>query len=496
MSAVEPVPAAVATDRGGAGAVRHEHDRGHITDSRFFGDMYATEASRRLFCDVCRMQRWLDVEAALAASQAAVGLIPARAAERIRAAARVERLDLARVREETAGTGHSLAPLLAALERRCEGDAGRFVHHGATTQDIQDTAQSLEMQAVLLELEATLNPMVRRFSELAELHRETVMVGRTHGQPALATTFGLKVAGWLDEILRHVDRIAQARPRTLVAELGGGVGTMAAFGGKGPALLERFAALLGLGVPAVAWHASRDRVAEVVLLLAMVAGTLGRIGDEVRSLCRPEIGELEVRWSDGQIASTTMPHKRNFGHCEQVVALARLAAAHASSAVHATLVEHERDGRSLRMEWVMLADVSHHTLAAAALLAKIVDDCEVRTDVMAANARAAGDALVTEAVMFALARHVGKPRAYALVYAISQRARSDGASLREALLASGALDGRIAPSELDALFDPRAHVGSAGELVDRVLARAGRHAARPNAGARRNGASPGPTRNA
>ena len=472
MSAIEPLLDDVATGRGGACAAEHEHARGHITDSRFFGDMYATDASRRLFCDVCRMQRWLDIEAALAESQASLGLIPAQAAERIRAAARVELLDLTRVREETARSGHSLAPLLAALERGCEGDGGQFVHHGATTQDIQDTAQSIELQAVLLELEASLTAMIRRFAELAELHRDTVMVGRTHGQPALATTFGLKVAGWLDELLRHVDRIVQARPRILVAELGGGVGTMAAFGASAPALLERFAAQLGLGVPRVAWHASRDRVAEFVMLLAMIAGTFGRIADEIRSLCRPEIGELRVRFRDGQIASTTMPHKRNFGHCEQVVALARLAAAHASSAVHATLVEHERDGRSLRMEWVIIADVSHHTLAAAALLAEIVDDCEVCADVMAANAGAAADALATEAVMFMLAQHVGKPRAYAVVYAISQRARSEGASLREALLASGALDGRIAPRDLDALFDPRTHVGSAGQLVDNVLARA------------------------
>ena len=234
-------------------------------------------------------------------------------------------------------------------------------------------------------------------------------------------------------------------------------------------------------MPLVAWHAARDRVAEFVMLLTMIAGTLGRIAGEIRSLCRPEIGELRVRWRDGQIASTTMPHKRNFGHREQVVALARLAAAHASSAVHATLVEHERDGRSLRMEWVILADVAHHTLAAAALLAEIVDDCEVCTDVMAANARAAADALATEAVMFALAQHVGKPHAYAVVYAISQRARSDGMSLREALLASGALDGRLAPDDLDALFDPRTHVGSAGQLVDDVLARADRDAAGPTA---------------
>ena len=259
MSAAEPRLHGNETDRGAACAAQHAHARGHITDSRFFGDMYATDASRRLFCDVCRMQRWLDIEAALAVSQAALGLIPAQAAERIRAAAHVEQLDLTWIRDETARSGHSLAPLLAALERRCGGDAERFVHHGATTQDIQDTAQSLEAQAVLLELEASLTPMIRRFSELAALHREMVMVGRTHGQPALATTFGLKVAGWLDEVLRHVDRIVQARPRVLVAELGGGVGTMAAFGASGPALLERFAEELAL--PCRSWRGMRLAIA-------------------------------------------------------------------------------------------------------------------------------------------------------------------------------------------------------------------------------------------
>jgi adenylosuccinate lyase len=449
----------------------HEHARGHIADSRFFGHLYATETTRRLFCDVCRMQRWLDVESALARCQAEIGLIPESAARRIVTDARIERLDLDRVASETRRTSHSLAALLSELERVC-GSAGEFVHYGATTQDIQDTAQGLEMKAVLDDLQATLLRLASELAGVADRHKASLMIGRTHGQPALATTFGLKVAGWVDEILRHLERIGQSRPRVAAAQLAGGVGTMAAFGDRGPELLRRFASRLGLGTPGVCWHASRDRVAEFVGLLATVAGTFGRIANEVRALSRPELGELEVHWEPGRIGSTTMPHKRNPGHCEQIVALAALAAAHASTAIHAMLAEHERDARTLRTEWVTVADVSHAALAAAALVGELLEDCEALPEVMAANATDAADALSTEALMFALAGRVGKPRAFELVYGLSQGARDRHASLQDELAVSGALDAYLSDGELERLFDPRAQLGSAVELVDAVVARA------------------------
>jgi adenylosuccinate lyase len=450
-------------------AVPHRHERGHISDSRFYGHMYATETSRRVFCDICRMQRWLDVEAALAASQADVGLLPADVAAAIGRAARVDLLDLDWISGEVRHTGHSLMALLSALQGACGGDAGEMVHYGATTQDIQDTAQALEMKDVLDEVQLVLDAMLARLIELAREHADTVMTGRTHAQPALPTTLGLKVSGWIDELLRACERLEQMRPRVLVAELFGGVGSMASFGDAGRKLLERFADRLGLGVPVIGWHATRDRVAEYVTLLAMLAATAGRIADEVRSLSRPELGELSPGWHHGKVGSSTMPHKRNPEECEQVVVLARLAAAQAPLALQAMIVEHERDSRELRTEWASVADVSHYTLAAVSITRKVLDEMTVHAATMARNATAAATDLATERLMLMLAEHIGKQSAYTLVYDASQMARSNGRSLREELLANRVAEQHLGAEEIDSAFDPAGYVGLAPQLVDDVI---------------------------
>jgi adenylosuccinate lyase len=459
--------------RAGAG-VECGHERGHITDSRFHGDRYATPTSRRIFCDVCRVQRWLDVEAALALAQAEMGLIPGKAAKEIASAARIDRISLDGFQEGIRRTGHSLVALLHELQSACAGTAGEFVHHGATTQDIQDTGQMLEMRDVLAEVESGLMGVLDRLVPLARANRDTLMVGRTHAQPALPTTFGLKVAGWIDEVLRHVQRLEAMRPRVLVAELFGGVGTMAGFGDRGPELLERFAARLGLAAPGTSWHVARDRVAEYLTTMAMVSATAARIADEVRTLARPEFGELAEIWEPGTIGSSTMPHKRNAlsEACEQAVVLARLARTVAPLGIESMVAEHERDSRGLRLEWVAVADVSHYTLASLAVLQQILGAFTVDRERMASHAATVADAVCSEALMLSLARRMGKQSAHAVVYEASQQAQQEGASLRE-LLASRADIGRhLDPDELQAIFDPARHLGSSGAMVDAVVARA------------------------
>ncbi|MDP8974816.1 MAG: adenylosuccinate lyase family protein [Actinomycetota bacterium] len=446
------------------------HERGSIVDSRFHGDRYATPASRRIFCDVCRVQRWLDVEAALAQSQASVGLIPAEAADAISAAACVEGVDLVGLREGIRQTGHSLVAILTALQQACEGEAGEYVHYGATTQDIQDTAQALEMAEVMGEIDRHVEDILVRLVDLAREHRDSLMVGRTHAQPALPTTFGHKVAGWMDELLRQAERLQASRPRVLVAQLFGGVGTMAGFGGVGPELLERFAGRLSLGVPVMPWHVARDRVAEYLTILAMLTATLGRIADEVRTLSRPEFDELEEGWEYGLVGSSTMPHKRNPEDCEQVVVLARLARANAALGMEGMVQEHERDSRGLRLEWVAVADTSHHTLAALALLSQMLNSLKVHDDRMAEHAHAAAEVICSEALMLALAPHVGKQSAHALVYDLSQQAQSQKRPLREVLDDSAEVTASLEPGQIEAAFDPLRHLGSAGTMVDRTIA--------------------------
>jgi adenylosuccinate lyase len=466
----------------GADGCRHE--RGHVLDSFFHGDGYATAASRRIFCDRCRLQRWLGVEAALALSQAELGMIPGDAAEAIARACSCGGIDFDSLGDEFRRTGHSLVPLLRALQAVSDGDTGEFVHYGATTQDIQDTAQSLEMRDVLDVVDADITTIVERLVELAEAHRDTVMVGRTHAQPALPITFGLKVAGWLDELLRQTQRLAGMRPRVLVAELFGGAGTMAGFGDHGPELLDRFAARLDLGVPGVAWHASRDRVAEYAVTLAMVAATLARIADEVRTLSRAEVQELAEGWQHGQVGSSTMPHKRNPERSEQVVVLARLARANAQLALECMIQEHERDARGLRMEWVAVADVSHHTLAALAITVDVVQGLQVFDERMAAYANEEAEAICSEALMLELARRMGKQTAHAFVYELSQQAQSQRRSLRDVLLDLPEGERPLEGADFDRLIDPTRYLGASDELVARTVGDARRWLARGGDGCR------------
>lgn len=450
---------------------RCRHERADISDSRFHGDNFATPESRRIFCDTCRMQRWLDVEVALAQSQAELGIIPRQAAEEITRAADIQLIDLDELREDFRRTRHSLVPLLRALAAGCAGDAGDFVHYGATTQDVQDTAQVLEMRDVLDLVDRDLRGILTLLRPLLLTHRDTLMIGRTHARPALPTTFGLKVAGWVDELCRHLERTTEMRPRVLVAELFGGVGSMAGFQGQGPELLRSFAGRLGLAVPAVAWHVGRDRVTEFVTTLAMLAATLARIADEIRTLGRPEFDELAEGWQPGQVGSSTMPHKRNPEACEQVVVLARLAKAAAVLGLEAMLNEHERDSRALRLEWVAVPDISHHTLAALAVLARVLDGLRVRGARMAEQAREVAGQLCSEALMLTLARRVGKQRAYELVYELSQAAYEDGESLQSRATRCTEVRAHLDEAELSRIFDPACQVGEAGTLVDGVAAR-------------------------
>lgn len=445
------------------------HERSHVVDSAFHGGGYSTRESRRIFCDVCRLQRWLDIEAALAMCQASLDLIPYEAANIIAREANIDRLDHAAISAGIRKSGHSLVPLLRELQRVIGNYSSQFVHHGATTQDIQDTGQTLEMRDVLDLVERDLLALLERLDVMATANRLQVMVGRTHAQPALPTTFGLKVAGWIDELTRHLVRIRQARPRLLVAQLAGGVGTMASFRGKGPVLLERFAAMLGINPPDVGWHVARDRIAEFVFLLAAVAATLARAADEIRTLCRPEFTELEERWETGRLGSSTMPHKRNPENAEQVVVLARLARAQVTLGLECMIVEHERDYRGTRLEWPAIAAVSHYTLAALSFTMTVIDSITVHPENMEATARTLADLACTEALSLLLGQRIGSARAFQIIHRLSQDAIDNHKTVRESALANHELGLVLERETIEQIFDPSSYLGSSGELVDRVL---------------------------
>ncbi|WP_339135474.1 MAG: adenylosuccinate lyase family protein [Candidatus Electrothrix sp. GW3-4] len=441
----------------------------HIVDSRFYSGGYTTIEARRIFCDLRRYQHWLDVEAALALAQAELGIIPQEAAENIQQNARICLLDLDGIRQGLQLTNHSLMPLLKALCKVCDEKAGQFIHFGATTQDIQDTAQVLELRNVLLVVERDLHTIISLLMQRARQYRDLVTIGRTHSQHALPMTIGLKIAGWLDEVWRNVERLEQVKERLLVSQLFGGVGTMDAFGDKALPLLDRFSAKLGLAVPNVAWHASRDRFAEFLSSLAMIGGSLARIADEIRCLARNEIHEMEEPFHMGKIGSSTMPHKRNPELCEQVVVLSKLITSNVPLGYEGLICEHERDYRSVRLEWAALTDSSLYTCGLLALMKDILADMMVHEQRVRSNVLKAAPLISTEALMFFLGETIGKQNAHTLVYEASMQAVETGKPVLNILMDDPDIAGHFSREEIEQAIAPERHVGMSRELTEQTI---------------------------
>jgi 3-carboxy-cis,cis-muconate cycloisomerase len=443
----------------------------HLIDFSLFGDQFSTPEMRAIFDERAMIQRWLDVEAALALSQAELGLIPAEAGPAIAAAARVERLDLDTVKRDLGLTAHPILPIVRALERAV-GPPGRWVHWGATTQDIMDTGMVLQLKSAHGIFRRDLAALVRALSELAARHRDTIMAGRTHGQQALPITFGFKVAVWIAEVLRQVERLDQVAPRVLVGELAGAVGTLAGFGPRGQELQQRVMARLGLGVPPIAWHVARDSISEFVTLLALVGGTLGRLTWEVIELQHSEVAELEEPFSHGKVGSSTMPHKRNPTHAERVVAIGRLLRGLAGTALETMVMTHERDASAGRAEWVLVPEACCLAAAAEHWTLHIVRGLRVNADRMQENLGRLDGLLLSEAVMLRLGEALGRNTAHDVVYEAAMAAVDGKGRFRDLLLGDARVATHLGAAELDRLLDPSGYTGLAGVFVDRVLAEA------------------------
>ena len=440
----------------------------HIVDSVLFGASFASPEMAALFTDESRVQRWLDVEAALARAQAELGLIPAWAAEEITRTARVERLDLAAIGAGIAEVAHALVPAVRALAGQCEGGAGEFVHYGVTTQDVLDTGAVLQVKAALALVERDLAAIREILADCARRHRDTVMAGRTHGQQALPITFGYKVAVWVDEVDRHLDRLREARPRVLVGNITGAVGTLAGLGPQGLEVQARTLARVGLGVPRICWHSARDRLVEVGYLLVQVAGTLGKIAGEIVHLQQTEVGELREPFHLGKVGSSTMPHKQNPSTAELVVALARLVRGLLVPLTDAAFQEHERDAMCWRIEWAALPEAFLYTGAILMHMRRILGGLEVRPAQMARNLDLLGGLLLSERVMLALGERIGKQTAHEVVYEVAMHSQEAGVPFRDALIGDARVAAHLDRAAIERLLDPATYVGLAAELVDRV----------------------------
>lgn len=372
----------------------------HILDSRLLKDLYRTDEMRAVFDDMHLLQKWLDVEVALAQAEAALGVIPVPAAEEIARRARAENLDTSRIKQLIDQTVHPIVPLIRVLKDACADDAGEYIHWGAATQDIMDTAMTLQVKEAVAIFESCLTALANALTSLAAGHRDTLMAGRTHRQQALPITFGFKVAVWLAEVQRHRERLAECKPRVLVGQLAGAVGTLASVTEQGPQIQQAIMARLGLGAPFIAWHTARDGFAEFASLLRMMAATCAKIANEVITLQMTEIAEVEEPFNEGKVGSSTMPHKRNPMLCEAIAGLAQLVMGRVPSALECMIQEHERDWGYDHVEWGYLPEVSVMTDGVLNLTVRVIHGLRV----CVANLSQLGGLLLSEAVRLALGR--------------------------------------------------------------------------------------------
>jgi 3-carboxy-cis,cis-muconate cycloisomerase len=441
-----------------------------VFDSALFRDMFGTAEMRAVFSDELLVGRYLETEAALARAQARAGVVPQSAADAIHAAAQAVVIDFDKLRRETEIVGYPILPLVHQLSEAA-GEAGRYVHWGATTQDIMDTANVLQLRSALDIVDRDLRELRDCLADLARKYRDTPMAGRTHLQQALPITFGYKAAVWLSSIDRHIERVEQALPRILVGEFAGAAGTLASIGEGGLTVQKFFCEELGLRQPSMTWHVARDGIAEAVTLLGLITGTLGKIATDIMMMSATEFGEVSEPFVPGRGASSTMPQKRNPISSELMLAAAKAVRQHVATMLDGMIHDFERATGPWHLEWVSLPESFLLTASSLANAKFMLAGLVVHERRMRENLDLTHGLIVAEAVMMAAAPKLGRQQAHDVVYEACRKAIEGGGQLADILADM--------PEIIDALgsvesirhhCDPVNYLGLSGQMVDRVLA--------------------------
>jgi 3-carboxy-cis,cis-muconate cycloisomerase len=424
-----------------------------------------------------RWQAWLDVEVALARAQAELGIIPRDAADAIARAARLSLLDRTRIDEGFARTGHTIVPLIWELSRVVGEPHGGWVHWGATTQNITQTGDLLVLRQAHGVFLGLIGESLTAMADLAERGAEMPLPGRTHGQHAVPATFGYKVAVWIDELIRHIERFRQAAPRMFVAMLGGGAGTFASLGKQGPPVQAGIGKQLGFGTMTVPSRALGDHLAENICLLGMLAATCGKIGREIYTLMKTEFGEVEEPVPPGTVGSSTMPQKRNPKLCQDVIAASAEIRALVPLALEAMQTEHEADRTTSLM---MDSAESRACIATGDMLSRLVEIVRgLRLDPqrMRANLELGSGLIMAEAVMLKLGATIGRQHAHDVVYDAAQAAAVEGRRFVDLLASDPRVAAHLDKTAIDALLDPTAYTGLCADMAHEGAARARKAAA-------------------
>ncbi|TDK29355.1 adenylosuccinate lyase family protein [Rhizobium deserti] len=419
--------------------------------------------AKDIWSDIQTLQAWLDVEAALADAQARLGVIPADVAPVIREACRHERFDTERLSREIAHAQHPFVPVLRQLEEFTGEPAAGYIHWGATTQNIFDTAASLQMKATQGLIDSSLDRIEIALSTLATNHRNTLQAGRTHGQHALPMTFGFKVTGWLEEVRRDRQRLQDRLKSSFVASLGGAIGTFAAMGGQGPAVEAEMAAILGLEPAILPMRSSYDRVSDYVCALALLAGTSEKIAQDIVFMQRTEIGEIEEAFHMGKVGSSTMAQKRNPSAALMLISLCRMMSARLPLVVGSMVRMDEGDSSASNVSDVAIPEVGILGASIAATLDRLIDGLDVHVDVMSRNAEITNGLIVSEAAMMQLSDRIGRHHAHHLLYEAAQRSVMKGMAFTQAIAEHPQMAGRDMVT-----LDVSSYTGESGTLVDRL----------------------------
>jgi 3-carboxy-cis,cis-muconate cycloisomerase len=439
-----------------------------VLDSVLFRDSFGTPAMRAIFEDAALLARYTEVEVALARAQGKLGVIPAQAAKDIAAKCDAAQLDLDRLKKETETVGYPILPLVRQLAAQC-GEAGKFLHWGATTQDIMDSALVLQVRDALALIENDLEALRQILARQAKRHRDTPMAGRTHLQQALPITFGYKLAIWLAMLDRHAERLQQLKPRALVGQFAGAAGTLASLGDKGMAVQKALMEELKLAQPVATWHATRDGLAEAVNFLGLVTGSLGKIAFDVMLMASTEVGEVSEPFVQGRGASSTMPQKRNPISSELILAAAKAVRQHAGLMLDAMVQDFERATGPWHAEWIALPEAFILTGGALHQAKFMLDGLIVDETRMRRNLDMTNGLIVAEAVMMGLAPHMGRNEAHDIVYDACRAVAEKGGSLADALAKVPAVAKHLDRAALQKLTDPANYLGAAREMVDRVV---------------------------
>ena len=443
-----------------------------MSDERSTASRIGDPGLRALYKIENRWQAWLDVEVALARAQAELGIIPADAVEPIARAARFENMDRARIDEAFARTAHTIVPLVWELSRLVGEPHGGWVHWGATTQNITQTGDLLVLRQAHGIFLRQIHDALGAMAELAERGADMPIAARTHGQHAVPATFGFKVAVWIDELLRHVERFEQAAPRIFMAMLGGAAGTFASLGPQGPAVQANIAKYLGMTEMQVPARTIGDHVTENICLLGLLAATCSKIGREIFTLMKTEFGEVEEPVPPGTVGSSTMPQKRNPKLCQDIIAAAAEIRSIVPLALESMQTEHEADRTTSLMIDSAEARACIITGDMLARLVSVLRGLTLKPERMRANLDLSGGLIVAEAVMLELGTKLGRQHAHDIVYDAAQAACVDGKSFSALLAADKRVTEHLDQKGIDDLLDPTAYTGLCGTIARQAATRA------------------------